>query len=106
MDALPRALPIQTYQDGIPHPVSAVALDDDSTMVAVGCDKNLVGTDLITQQVKRRFQGHLSRINAIAISRDAETYLSAHPMMQRYAYGMDAVEVPNPYISSKRPRTR
>lgn len=77
LGSLARALPIQTYQNGITHPVSAIALDQSSTTLATASEKVLVITDVVTQQVKRRFQGHLGRINAVEISHGCETYLSA-----------------------------
>jgi mitogen-activated protein kinase organizer 1 len=77
VEALPRALPIQTYADGLTHPVTAVAVDKESTTLLAASDKTLVVTDVVTQQVKRRFQGHVGCINAVAISEKSETYLSA-----------------------------
>jgi mitogen-activated protein kinase organizer 1 len=77
VDALPRALPIQTYADGLTHPVTAIAVDKESTTLLAASDKTLVVTDVVTQQVKRRFQGHVGCINAVAISDKSETYLSA-----------------------------
>lgn len=77
LELLPRALPIQIYKDGITHPVSAVATDEQSTTLALSSDKTLVVTDIVTQRVKRRLQGHLGRINAIAISQGCETFLTA-----------------------------
>jgi mitogen-activated protein kinase organizer 1 len=77
IDSLARALPIQTYSNGYTHPISAIAMDDKSTSLAAASNKTLVITDLVTQQVKRRFQGHAGRINAVAISDASETYLSA-----------------------------
>lgn len=77
MESLPRALPIQTYTDGITHPVSAVAVDDASTTLALASDKTLVVADVVSKQVKRRLQGHFGRINAVSVSQSAETYLTA-----------------------------
>jgi len=77
VDALPRVLPIQSYTDGLTHPISSIAVDDHSTLIASASDKTLVVHDVVTQQVKRRFQGHVGRINAVCISTGAETYLSA-----------------------------
>jgi mitogen-activated protein kinase organizer 1 len=77
VESLPRALPIQTYADGLTHPVTAVAVDKESTTLLAASDKTLVVTDVVTQQVKRRFQGHDGCINAVAISDKSETYLSA-----------------------------
>lgn len=75
--SLPRALPIQTYGDGLTHPVTAVAIDNESTTLLAASDQTLVVTDVVTQQVKRRFQGHVGRINAVAVSDKSETYVSA-----------------------------
>ena len=77
MEGLARALPIQTYANGYTHPISAIALDPASTTLAAASNKTLVITDVVTQQVKRRFQGHAGAINAVAISNGCETYLSA-----------------------------
>ena len=78
MEGLARALPIQTYSNGYTHPISAIALDNpSSTTLAAGSNKTVVITDIVTQQVKRRFQGHAGRVNAVAISNGCETYLSA-----------------------------
>ena len=74
MEALPRALPIQVYQDGYTHPIAAIAVDE--TTLACGSDKTLVITDVVTQQAKRRFR-HDGRVNAVAIGRNSDTYLSA-----------------------------
>jgi mitogen-activated protein kinase organizer 1 len=78
MESLARALPIQMYTSGITHPVSSIALDSSSsTTLAAASDKTLLIIDVVTQQMKRRFQGHLGRINSVAISEGCETYLSA-----------------------------
>ena len=77
MEGLARALPIQTYSNGYTHPITAIALDPSSKTLAAGSNKTMVITDVVTQQVKRRFQGHAGRINAVAISNNCETYLSA-----------------------------
>ena len=77
LESIPRALPIQTYRDGLTHAVSAIGLDEKSEVLAVASEKTLVVTDMITQRVKRRFQGHVGRINAVAVSQGAETFLSA-----------------------------
>jgi mitogen-activated protein kinase organizer 1 len=77
LEALPRALPIQAYRDGFTHPISAIAVDSKSTTLASASDKTLVISDVVTQQAKRRFQGHAGPINAVAISQDSEAYLSA-----------------------------
>jgi mitogen-activated protein kinase organizer 1 len=77
VEGLPRALPIQTYADGLTHPVTAIAVDEGSTTLLSACDKTLCVTDVVTQQVKRRLQGHAGQINAVAISDHSETYLTA-----------------------------
>jgi mitogen-activated protein kinase organizer 1 len=75
--SLPHALPIHSYMDGHSHAVSAIAVDDNSTALLAASDKTLVHTDVVAQTVKRRFQGHTGRINAVAISDACETFLSA-----------------------------
>jgi mitogen-activated protein kinase organizer 1 len=75
--SLARALPIQTYTDGLTHPVGALALDDKATTLVVASDKTLVVTDLVSARIKRRFQGHAARINAVAVTEGAEIFLSA-----------------------------
>lgn len=77
LEYLPRALPIQVYNDGVTHPVNAVAVDDTSTTLVTAADKTCVIHDVVTGQCKRRLQGHTGRINAVAVSTGAETYLSA-----------------------------
>ena len=77
IEDLPQSLPIQVYQDGITHPVTAVAVDDASTTIAAASEKTLVVHDVITAQCKRRFQGHVARINAVATTADAQVYVSA-----------------------------
>lgn len=77
IDNIPRALPIQVYDDGITHPISAIAVDEKSTILASASEKTVVVSDVVTKQAKRRYQGHSGRVNAIAISKDAETFLSA-----------------------------
>jgi len=77
LEGLARALPIQTYGTGYSHPISSLVLDPSSTTLAAASNKTLVITDVVTQQVKRRYQGHAGRINAVSISNGCETYLSA-----------------------------
>lgn len=77
MSAIPRALPIQVYSDGISHPVAAVCIDESSSTLAIASDKTLVVTDVVTQQTKRRLQEHVGRINAVAISNDSQVLISA-----------------------------
>ena len=77
LEDLPQALPIAVYSDGITHPVSAVAVDDQSTTLVCASEKTLVVLDCLTRQCKRRFQGHVGRINAVGVNQGAEVYLSA-----------------------------
>lgn len=83
LESLPRALCIQTYTDGLTHPVSAVAVSDESTdasssaILVAASDRTLVVMDLVTQRSLRRLSGHYGRINAVAIGPGRETYLSA-----------------------------
>jgi mitogen-activated protein kinase organizer 1 len=77
MQSLPHSLPIQVYGDGVTHPVSAIAIDEQSTTILTGSEKTLVVHDVVTGQSQRRLQGHVGRINAVAINRDAQIYLSA-----------------------------
>jgi mitogen-activated protein kinase organizer 1 len=80
LEDLPRAMPIQTYTGGLTHPVSAVGVvesSDTQQLLLAACDKNLVVMDLVTNQVLRRLQGHVGRINALAAADKGEAYLSA-----------------------------
>lgn len=89
LESLPRALCIQTYTDGLTHPVSAVAVSDESTdasssssssssaILIAASDRTLVVMDLVTKRALRRLSGHYGRINAVAIGPGQETYLSA-----------------------------
>ena len=77
MEDLPQSLPIQLYHDGITHPVTAVAVDDASTTIVCASEKTVVVHDVVTGQCKRRLQGHVGRINAVALNPDAQVYLSA-----------------------------
>eukprot|EP00977_Amphora_coffeiformis_P013983 scaffold3821_cov173-Amphora_coffeaeformis.AAC.22 len=74
---LPEALPIQVYSDGITHPISAVAVDDQSTTLVAASEKTLVVLDCVTSQCKRRLQGHVGRINAVGVNQGSEVYLTA-----------------------------
>jgi mitogen-activated protein kinase organizer 1 len=65
------------YEDGITHPISALAIDEKSTTIASASEKTVVVSDVVTKQAKRRLQGHSGRVNAVAISTDSETFLSA-----------------------------
>jgi mitogen-activated protein kinase organizer 1 len=66
---LPPALPIQTYTDGHNYPISAIDMDDLSTTLLSSSEKTLVVTDILTQKLKKRFQGHVGRINSVACSK-------------------------------------
>jgi len=86
LESLPRALCIQTYSDGLTHPISAVAVSDESAdassssssaILVAASDRTLVVMDLVTQRALRRLSGHYGRINAVAIGPGRETYLSA-----------------------------
>ena len=77
ISSLPHALPIHSYTDGHTHPVSAIAVDDASTNLISASDKTLIWTDVVAQKIQRRFQGHVGRINAVAISAQCEAFLSA-----------------------------
>jgi mitogen-activated protein kinase organizer 1 len=74
---LPQALPIHVYRDGLTHPVHAVAVDEASTKIASASDRTVVVHDVVTGQCLRRLQGHQGRVNAVAISKGTEIYLSA-----------------------------
>lgn len=77
----PPAMPIQTYTSGYTHAITSVTTTESRTAAQVlvaASQKTLVISDLITQQLKRRLQGHHSgTINAVAAARHAEAYLSA-----------------------------
>eukprot|EP00934_Nitzschia_sp_Nitz4_P008852 Nitzschia sp. Nitz4//scaffold13_size275219//119336//120479//NITZ4_000868-RA/size275219-augustus-gene-0.262-mRNA-1//-1//CDS//3329535996//8842//frame0 len=76
----PPALPIQTYTSGYTHPISAVLATETrtATQVLLAASKNtLVVSDLMSQKLMRRFQGHVGSINAVASAQNAEAYLTA-----------------------------
>ena len=77
----PPALPIQTYFNGITHPVSALdtvtSPSAPTQLLLAATEKTLVVSDLVTNQVLRRFQGHSARINSVVANDDGECYLSA-----------------------------
>ena len=79
--SIPPALPIQTYTAGYTHPITSVTATESRTatqILVAASRETLVVSDLITQQLKRRFQGHhVSTINAVAAAKHAEAYLSA-----------------------------
>jgi mitogen-activated protein kinase organizer 1 len=74
---IPHALPIQVYKEGHTHPISAIDIDDKSSTIVSSSAQILVVTDAITKKIKRRLHGHSGRINAVACSSEAETFLSA-----------------------------
>jgi mitogen-activated protein kinase organizer 1 len=80
---LPRALPIQSYTDGISHSVTAIAVcevdhgKNIQRWLLSACDKIAVLTDIVTGKAVRRFRGHIGRINAVTFSQGAETCLTA-----------------------------
>jgi len=78
---VPPAMPIQTYTSGYTHPITSVTAAESRTgsqVLVAASQKTLVISDLITQQLKRRFQGHhLGTINAVTAAKHAEAYLSA-----------------------------
>jgi mitogen-activated protein kinase organizer 1 len=77
----PPAMPIQSYTSGYTHPITAVLASDTwtaSQVLLAASQRTLVVSDLITQQCKRRLQGHhVGTINQIAVARHAEAYLTA-----------------------------
>jgi mitogen-activated protein kinase organizer 1 len=95
---LPHALPIQTYDSGFTHEITAMAvqssgdndgdLDDNinnsPTIILSASDKTLVVHDVVTGQCLRRItnaheqhQQGAGRINAVAMSANSQAYLSA-----------------------------
>jgi mitogen-activated protein kinase organizer 1 len=94
VESLPRAFPIQTYDEGVSYPISAVATgatddissssgrhtqqqDQQQRYLLSGSGNVAVLHDVVTGQCLRRFQGHIGRINDVTFSAGAETYLSA-----------------------------
>jgi len=76
LDKIPHALPIQVYDDGHTHPISAIDIDNTSTKLISASEKTLVITDVISRKLKRRFQGHTGRINTVACSSGGDVYAS------------------------------
>lgn len=64
---LPRALPIQTYEDGIRYTPTALHINTDSTRLLVGSDKTAVLIDCITKKVLRQFHHHTAVINSVSM---------------------------------------
>ena len=77
--SIPQALPVQTYTDGMAHPVAALTVhEDDPASLLAASDKTLVLYDVVTAKPLRRLQGqHYGRINAVAFGPFAQTFLSA-----------------------------
>lgn len=73
---IPHALPISIYSDGHTHPISSIAIDNESSTILSGSDKTLVVTDVISQVVKRRLHGHEGCINTVSCSSCASIYAS------------------------------
>lgn len=76
IDSIPHALPIQSYSDGHTHPISSIDIDDTSTTLLSASNKALVVTDVITQKLKRRYQGHTGMINTVACASGASIFVS------------------------------
>lgn len=85
---LPPALNIQTYSGGLTHDISALCVTSppslspsSSQTLLAACDKTMVVTDLISNQVKRRLghHHHTGRINAVAATTQygGEAYVTA-----------------------------
>ena len=64
---LPRALPIQVYEDGIRYTPAALHINNDSTRILIGSDKTAVLIDCITKKVLRQFHNHTAVINSVSI---------------------------------------
>jgi mitogen-activated protein kinase organizer 1 len=60
---LPRALPIQVYEDGIRYTPTAISVSDDSTLLLVASDKAAVLLDSVST-----FHGHVAVINSVAMN--------------------------------------
>lgn len=76
LESIPHALPIQSYRDGHTHPVSSVDIDDTSTTLLSSSNKAMIVTDVITQKLKRRYQGHTGLINTVACSSGGNVFVS------------------------------
>lgn len=70
VSCLPRALPIQVYEDGIRHSPTALAVNEDSTRILVASDKSAVLLDSIAAKVLRQWHGHTAVINSVAVAAD------------------------------------
>ena len=77
VDQLPHCLGIQTYHEGITHPVNSLATDGEQTLLTAS-DKTLIVHDLVTAKYIRRFTHHHSqRINAVEMGPFQESFLTA-----------------------------
>ena len=79
---IPPAMPIQSYTSGYTHAITAVlATDSPHPLLLAASQRTLVVSDLITQQCKRRLQGHhVGIIHQIAVGggrHAADVYLTA-----------------------------
>ena len=75
-ESIPHALPIQSYSDGHTHPISSIDIDDTSATILSSSNKALIVTDVITQKLKRRYQGHAGLINTVACSSGGSVFVS------------------------------
>jgi mitogen-activated protein kinase organizer 1 len=87
--SLPHALPIQTYDNGFTHEITAMAVQSssrsadeasssDTTILLSASDKTLVIHDVVTGQCIRRLtHAAEGRINAVAMSSNSQAFLSA-----------------------------
>ena len=64
---LPKALAIQTYDDGIRYTPTALRINQDSTRILIGSDKTAVLIDCITKKVLRQFHNHTAVINSVSM---------------------------------------
>jgi mitogen-activated protein kinase organizer 1 len=67
VENLPRALPIQTYDDNIRYTPTAMDINDDSTRILVASDKTAILLDGITKTMLRKFHTHTAVINSVAM---------------------------------------
>lgn len=87
IEDIPHALPIQSYRDGHTHPISSVDIDDTSTTLVSSSNKAMIVTDVITQKMKRRFQGHSGLINTVACSSGGNVFVSgSYDVSMRFRY--------------------
>jgi WD40 repeat protein len=67
LTALPRALPIQRYEEGIRYTPADLVMNDASTRLLIGTDKAAVLLDSITAKVLRQWHGHTAVVNSVAM---------------------------------------